>query len=99
MYETVSLNGMAVRSWVSDISEDAETGLSEIFNKRVYQSLIVDESKDNTSTEQMRIFVHCLTSDFQVFEELFDIHSIQGQTQGSRTIQPILCSFGNVIWI
>jgi len=71
---------MTVQRWVADISKDAETQFSEIFNKCVYYSLVVNESKDITSIAKMCILAHGITFDFEVFEELADVHSVQGQT-------------------
>jgi len=39
-----------------------------------------------------RIFTPGITSDFEVSEELLDLHLMQGQTQGSDCIQALLCS-------
>jgi hypothetical protein len=60
----VSLNGVRVQRRVDDINKDAEIQFSDIFNNCVYYSLVVDESTDVTSTEQMRIFARRVTSDF-----------------------------------
>jgi hypothetical protein len=80
-----------VQRWVADISKDVETQLSEIL-KCVYHSLTVVESMDITSTAHMCIVVCGVTSDFEVFEELVGIHSMQGLTNGSDFIQALLCS-------
>jgi hypothetical protein len=40
----------------------------------------------------MRKCVRGVTSDFEVFEELVDHHSIQGQATGSYSVQAFLCS-------
>jgi hypothetical protein len=81
MFEAITLNQMTLQRWVADVS-DVETHLSEIFRECVYCSLTVDGSLDITSVAQMCIFVCGIMSDFEVFEELVDLHSIQGQIKG-----------------
>jgi hypothetical protein len=55
-------------------------------NKSVYHLQTVDGSKDSTSTAQICIFARGVTSDFEVFEELVDLRSMQGQIKGSDFI-------------
>jgi hypothetical protein len=64
-----------------DISKDAETQISEIFNK------CVDESTDITS---ICTSTRNVTSDFEVYEELLDLNSMQVQTKVSDFIQGIV---------
>jgi hypothetical protein len=47
------------------------SNFSEILNKCVYYSLAVDES-----TDIIGIFSSGVTSDFEVFEELVNLHSM-----------------------
>jgi hypothetical protein len=68
---------MAVQRQIADISRYVETHFSEIFNKYAYYPLIVDESTDIRG-----IFSSGITSDFEVFEELLDLHSMRGQKKG-----------------
>jgi hypothetical protein len=63
-----------------------------VFNKCVYFSQADDESTDITSTTQMSISAGGVTFDFEVFEELVDLHSMQGQTKKLDFIQSLLCS-------
>jgi acetyl-CoA carboxylase beta subunit len=80
---------MTVQRWKHEISKDVETELSEIFSKCVYCSLTVD-STDINSNVKICIFAHEVKSDSEVFEELADHHSIQGQAKGSHFIQELL---------
>jgi hypothetical protein len=41
----------------------------------------------------MCIHAHGVTSDFKVFQELVDLHLMQGQTRGSNFLEALLCSF------
>jgi hypothetical protein len=41
----------------------------------------------------MCVITHGITSDFELFEELQDLHSIADQTKISDFIQALLCSF------
>jgi hypothetical protein len=91
-FEAISLNGITVQRRVSDSSEDAEAQLSVIFNKCAYYSLNVQKSMDITSTVHIFVFSRGVTADFEVFEELVDLHSMQGQTKGSDYVQALLCS-------
>jgi hypothetical protein len=80
---------MTVQRWIPDISKDVETQFSKVNNKCVHFSLAADETTDITSTVQICIFAHSVSSDFQVFEGL---HSMQGHTKGLDFIQALLCS-------
>jgi hypothetical protein len=40
----------------------------------------------------MCILAHSITSDFKVFQELADLHLMQGQTKGSDLFQALLCT-------
>jgi hypothetical protein len=51
------------------------------------------ESVDITSVAQMCIFARDATSVLKCFEELVDLHSMQGWRRGLDFIQPLLCSF------
>jgi len=83
---------MALQRRVPDISKDVGTHLSDIFNKCVYCSLNADESMDITSTAQICIFARDVRSDFEVFEEHGDLHSMQGHTKGCDFIHALLYS-------
>jgi hypothetical protein len=83
---------MTVQRHVVDISNDAETQFSKIFNKCVYCSQTAEESTAITLTAQKCIFARGVTSDFEAFEELVDLLSTQGQTKGSDFSQALLCS-------
>jgi hypothetical protein len=96
-FESVSLNWIAVQRQIADISKDVETQFSEVFNKCVYFSLAVDESMDITLATQMCIFACGVTSDFEVFEELADLHSMQSQKKGSDFMWALLCVFRSII--
>jgi hypothetical protein len=65
---------MTLQRRVANISKHVETQLSEIFNEHVYFSLTVDESTDITSTAQIYKFARGVTSEFEMSEELVDLH-------------------------
>jgi hypothetical protein len=50
-----------------------------------------------TSAAQVRIFAGGIPSDFKVFKELMDFHSMQGQTKGWNFIQALLLVFRSTI--
>jgi hypothetical protein len=64
---------------------------SKLVNKSVYYSLTDDESVNITATVQMCILAHGITN-FEMFEEIVDLHSMQSQTKGSHFIKALLCS-------
>jgi hypothetical protein len=70
---------LTAQSRVADISKDVETRLSEIFNKWLLM--------------RQRTLPHTrVTSDIQMFEELPDLHSVQGQLKEPDFIQAFLHS-------
>jgi hypothetical protein len=54
--------------------------------------MIIDVSVIITSTAQMCVFACGVTSDFEMFEEHVNLHSIQGQTKGLDFILALLYS-------
>jgi len=58
---------MIVWRWVADISNHVEIKCSEIFKKCAYSSLATDEAMDTTSTVQICIFAHGITTWWSVW--------------------------------
>jgi hypothetical protein len=74
--EGATVNRMIVQKQMVDNSKDVEIQFSKLLKKCVYSSLAVDESENITSSAQMCMFLRGVTSDFEMFEELVDLHSM-----------------------
>jgi hypothetical protein len=83
---------MRAQRLITDVQKNVEIQLLKIFNKCVYYLLIVVETTDITATMHLCIFAHGITSDFEVFEEVVAIQSMQGQTKGLDFLQTLLCN-------
>uniref|UniRef100_H3A0C4 DUF4371 domain-containing protein n=1 Tax=Latimeria chalumnae TaxID=7897 RepID=H3A0C4_LATCH len=81
--ENVSLNRMIIQHRISSLSDNISAQLKDIASKFVYFSLAANKSTDVTSTAQLLIFVHGITADFEVYEELVGMSSLQRQTKVS----------------
>jgi len=67
-------------------------------NTCVHYSLIDGETIDITPTTQMFVIERGVTSDFEAYEELVDLSSMQSQTKGSVFTLAFLCFFRSIIW-
>jgi hypothetical protein len=84
---------MTAQRRVADISMHVETQFSHICNKCVYWLLM----KQRTfSTAETCIFARDVTSEFEVFQELVNVNSVQGQTEVLNFILPLQCRLQKV---
>ncbi|KAL3863896.1 hypothetical protein ACJMK2_005623 [Sinanodonta woodiana] len=92
--QKVALNRMTVQRRISHLSADVTRQLAEKAANYVYFSLAADESTDINSTAQLLVFVHGVSSSFDITEELIGMGSMKDQTTASalfeETVQ--LCS-------
>jgi putative ubiquitin-RnfH superfamily antitoxin RatB of RatAB toxin-antitoxin module len=91
-FEALSLNRMTIQRRITDISADIVTKFSTIFKNCIKFSLAVDESTDVTSIAQLCIYARCITSDYEIFEELLELYPMKDQTRGSDLLQALLSS-------
>jgi hypothetical protein len=54
----------------------------------------------SSSMHVVCMFARGVTSDFEVFQEVVELDSLQGKTRGSNFIQAlqVVCSLQNIIW-
>ena len=82
LFKTVSLSANTVARRVQDIAENISSQLSDKNGHLEWFSLAVDESMDVLDTAQVLIFIRGIDKSYEVYEELFDVHSIHGTTTG-----------------
>jgi len=64
--------------------------LAERIRKFSHYSLVIDENVDISDTAQLVVFVHGVTDDFEVDEELLDMASMKSTTAGENIAQEVL---------
>jgi hypothetical protein len=93
------LKHTTVERWVGDISKNAQTHFFKIFNRCVCCLSNADESVDITSSSiEVHIFACGIPSDFEVFQEVVELSSLEGKTKGSDFTRHYYVVFRNIIW-
>ena len=72
------------------LSSHLEDALAERIRKFSHYSLVIDENVDISDTAQLVVFVHGVTDDFEVDEELLDMASMKSTTTGENIAQEVL---------
>jgi hypothetical protein len=71
------------------MDEHVRSRLCNVIEKRVYFSLCLDDSTDQTDVSQLLIFVCAIQSDFSTHEELLNLVSLHGTTKGSDIFEAV----------
>ncbi|XP_064469363.1 general transcription factor II-I repeat domain-containing protein 2-like [Ornithodoros turicata] len=82
-FEKISLSANTVAMRVEDMSADLEMQLRDISKNFCAYSLTLDEFTDINDIAQCVMFIRCVTHDLEIYEELFDLHPLEGTTMGS----------------
>ncbi|GFY78348.1 general transcription factor II-I repeat domain-containing protein 2 [Trichonephila inaurata madagascariensis] len=83
LFKSVSLSANTVARRVQDIAENISSQLSDKNGHHEWFSLALDESTDVSDTAQVLIFIRGVDKSYEVYEELLDIDSIHGTTNGA----------------
>ena len=54
-----------------------------------FYSIALDESTDRGDTDQLSVFIRCVTNNFEVIEELLKMCSIKGTTTGQHIVDEV----------
>jgi hypothetical protein len=96
-FETVSLSHQTVARRVADMDEHIRSSLCNVIEKSVYFSLCLDDSTDQTDASQLLIFVRAIQSDFTMHEELLNLVSLRGTTNGSTFLKRYVIVLTNMM--
>jgi hypothetical protein len=88
-FETVSLSHQTVARRVTHVDEHIRSRLCNVIEKSVYFSVCLDYNTDQTDINQLLIFVRAIQSDFSTHEELLNLVSLQGTTEGSDIFEAV----------
>jgi hypothetical protein len=98
-FEAVSLNIVTVQRGVGDINKDAEIQFSDIFNKYVYYSLVVDESTVSNSTAQMPTFARHVTLILKCLWKLQISVRCKDKHRCRISCEPYRVALRSIIWM
>lgn len=81
-FKSISLSANTVARRVTDIAKNLSNQLCEKNQYLEWFSLALDESTDVSDTAQVLIFIRGININYEIYEELLDVHSIHGTTTG-----------------
>ena len=67
---------------IEELSHDVSEQLKDPFHTCSFFSLALDESEDMSEVAQLSIFIRGVDNNFNVFEELIGLESLQRRTRG-----------------
>ena len=82
--KNLQLSRHTVERRIFDLSAEVQNQLSDTIQSCSYFSLAVDESTDIQDQAQLAIFLRCVSSSFEIPEELLDVISLKGRTTGAE---------------
>ncbi|XP_039256406.2 general transcription factor II-I repeat domain-containing protein 2A-like [Styela clava] len=89
-FQNVSLSRTTVQRRIEDISKNITQQLGHKAMEFFYYSSAIDESTDATDTAQLLVFVRGIDDNFDAFEELAGMQSMQGRTTGKDICSAII---------
>ena len=82
LFENISLSRMTISRRIENLSTDLKLTLEKLASEFEYYSLALDESTDATDTAEIAVFVRGIDSNFNLTEELANLHSLHDTTTG-----------------
>jgi hypothetical protein len=82
-FEKISLSRRTVTRRIADTDSAIRRLLQTIMTDCAYFSIALDESTDVSDVSQLLIFVRVISPQFEVYEELLELCSLNGTTKGS----------------
>lgn len=73
----IKLSRRTVFDRIKDIADDIKSSLKFYLSEFVLYSLSIDETTDMSNTAQMAIFIHAITSKFNIREESLALKSLE----------------------
>ncbi|KAK4877398.1 hypothetical protein RN001_009904 [Aquatica leii] len=82
LFKNTSLSANTVARRIDEVEENILAQLNDKNRFLQWFSLALDESTDVSDTAQVLIFIGGVDKNYEVYEELLDVHSIHGTTTG-----------------
>ena len=89
-FHNVSLSHLAIQRRIKDTTENINKQLRQKAMEFSFYSLAIYETTDSTDTVQLLVFVRDIDDNFNAFEELAGMQSMQGRTTGKDICSKIL---------
>ncbi|KAK4871623.1 hypothetical protein RN001_015747 [Aquatica leii] len=82
LFKNICLSANTVARRIDEVAENILAQLSDTNRLLEWFSLALDESTDVSDTAQVLIFIRGVDKNYEVYEELLDVHSIHATTTG-----------------
>ena len=90
--ELIPLSHQIVQRRVVEMGKFVEKTLCNRINERVYFSLALDESTDESDVSQLLICIRAVDNEFAITEEVFDVCALHGTTKGKDIFKAVQTS-------
>ena len=81
-YKELPLSRTKITSRQHELASNLKRQFNSTIQKKVFYSIAIDVSIDNTDSAQVLVFIRAITGDFHCFEELLCLCTIKDRTRG-----------------